>query len=133
MRTVHHFTKAEKKFIYTLALKFVQKYRDMHAEYERDCESDRDNGYRAHYCEHGTNQWTDYDNICGPCEDGRTLAYGSWKYERALSEAKARFIAADDIMRLHRRLAQSNVGFDSPEIRDLLKTALDENAYFGSY
>ena len=25
-----------------------------------------------HYCIHGTNRWTDYDNICGPCEDGYT-------------------------------------------------------------
>lgn len=27
-------------------------------------------GYRAQYCIHGTNQWTDYDNICGYCENG---------------------------------------------------------------
>lgn len=24
---------------------------------------------RPHYCVHGTNQWTDYDNICHYCED----------------------------------------------------------------
>lgn len=26
-------------------------------------------GFRPHYCIHGTNQWTDYDNICGACEN----------------------------------------------------------------
>lgn len=31
------------------------------------------NGHRTRYCIHGTDQWTDYDNICGGCEDGVTL------------------------------------------------------------
>ena len=26
-------------------------------------------GYRPHYCIHGTNLWTDYDNICWGCEE----------------------------------------------------------------
>lgn len=38
--------------------------------WEADCAQDREDGYRPHYCPHGTNLWTDYDNICGPCEDG---------------------------------------------------------------
>lgn len=133
MRTVYHFSKAEKAVIYKMALKIVEQYRDQYAEYERDCESDRERGYRAHYCEHGTNQWTDYDNICGGCEEGLTLAYGPWKYERALSEAKARFVFIDDIMRLHRRIAHNNIGYDSPEIRELLRDAFDEKKYFGQY
>lgn len=29
-------------------------------------------GYRFPACIHGTSLWTDYDNICGPCEDGYT-------------------------------------------------------------
>lgn len=33
----------------------------------------RSHGHRPHYCEHGTDKWTDYDNICGPCENGETL------------------------------------------------------------
>lgn len=40
-------------------------------------------GYAYPYCEHGTSNWTDYDNICGGCEgDNGTL------YERALWEAQ---------------------------------------------
>jgi hypothetical protein len=27
-------------------------------------------GYRYPACIHGTSTWTEYDNICGPCEDG---------------------------------------------------------------
>lgn len=50
-----------------------QALRDAHkmiAEYEDECASYSRQGYRPHYCVHGTNQWTDYDNICGGCEDG---------------------------------------------------------------
>lgn len=32
-----------------------------------------ENGHRPQHCIHGTNQWTDYDNICGGCEDGVTM------------------------------------------------------------
>jgi hypothetical protein len=39
------------------------------AEYERECAEYREQGYGPHYCIHGTNLWTDYDNICGGCED----------------------------------------------------------------
>lgn len=35
-------------------------------------------GYGYPYCPHGSSLWTDYDNICGPCEDGYTV------YQRAL-------------------------------------------------
>lgn len=41
--------------------------------YEEDCAQDRANGHRPHYCIHGTNQWTDYDNICPGCEDSVTV------------------------------------------------------------
>lgn len=27
-------------------------------------------GYAFPHCEHGSSRWTDYDNICGGCEDG---------------------------------------------------------------
>lgn len=38
-------------------------------------------GYRFPECIHGKSYWTDYDNICGGCEDGSTL------YEQALGTA----------------------------------------------
>src|SRR4051812_25868549 len=30
-------------------------------------------GYSFPYCEHGSSLWTDYDNICGGCEDGYSV------------------------------------------------------------
>ncbi|QWT30118.1 hypothetical protein SEA_TUNATARTARE_256 [Streptomyces phage TunaTartare] len=35
-------------------------------------------------CVHGSSAWTDYDNICGPCEDGYSI------YQLAIWEAKER-------------------------------------------
>lgn len=51
----------------------VWDYVGYQAQYEADCAHDREQGHRPHYCIHGTNQWTDYDNICGGCEDGLTV------------------------------------------------------------
>lgn len=61
---------AEFMFCLNLARKFVPQ---MQAEWEEECAEYARQGYRPHYCIHGTNQWTDYDNICGGCEDGVTL------------------------------------------------------------
>lgn len=41
----------------------IKNWNDMADECQRQ-------GYRPQYCIHGTNTWTDYDNICGGCEDG---------------------------------------------------------------
>lgn len=44
-------------------------------EYEAECREwakpkfGAPHGYRPHYCIHGTNDWTDYDNICWGCEE----------------------------------------------------------------
>lgn len=35
-------------------------------------------------CVHGSSAWTDYDNICGPCEDGYSI------YQLAIWEAQER-------------------------------------------
>ncbi len=39
-------------------------------------------GYSYPYCPHGTSNWTDYDNICGRCEDGYSV------YQMAVWSAK---------------------------------------------
>lgn len=39
------------------------------ADYLQECHSLAEDGYRPATCFHGTNLWTDYDNICGPCEE----------------------------------------------------------------
>lgn len=62
-------------------------------EYEAEAREAADAGLRPHYCIHGTNLWTDYDNICGGCEDGEFTQYSTAEqvreYARALAEAEA--------------------------------------------
>lgn len=60
---------------------------DRYEAYLEQCQEDREKGYRPHYCEHGTNQWTDYDNICGHCEDGHHLSDLEYRWELAVSMA----------------------------------------------
>jgi hypothetical protein len=71
-----------------LAVILLNGYRNRFAEYEEECAEYARQGYRPHYCIHGTNQWTDYDNICGGCEDGENY----WSLETfgpiAIREAK---------------------------------------------
>lgn len=68
-----------------LAVSKLAEVRNMYAEhdeYKRECYKE---GFRPQYCVHGTNQWTDYDNICGGCEDGR----GYFDYETEALDAIA--------------------------------------------
>lgn len=65
--------------------------RDEYQRYLDDCERDRADGYRPHYCEHGANLWVDYDVICGPCEDGVSLRDGQTRREVALDQARRRY------------------------------------------
>lgn len=42
-------------------------------------------------CAHGSSAWTDYDNICGPCEDGFSLyQLAIWSAQENVSEARKR-------------------------------------------
>lgn len=49
------------------------RYARFKAEREQEEREAAEQGFRPHYCIHGTNQWVDYDNICYGCEDGQTL------------------------------------------------------------
>lgn len=40
------------------------------ADWRAEAREDARQGFRPHYCIHGMNMWTDYDPICGGCEDG---------------------------------------------------------------
>ena len=39
------------------------------AQYKRDCEADRAQGFRPQYCIHGVNVGVDYDCACWQCEE----------------------------------------------------------------
>lgn len=77
--------------VLALALVIFKSYAAQWAAYESDCESYAKDGYRPHYCFHGVSLWTDYDPMCGPCEDG----YG-WFDPNAY-----RRLALDEAIRAH--------------------------------
>ena len=100
-----------KRLIMFRALQYVKAMKKRAAEYEEACRDWAREGYRPHYCIHGTNQWTDYDNICGPCEEGLTL------YQLAL------YSAHDDVRTFEQRMAlyRAAVDLDAPQVvRDAL-------------
>jgi hypothetical protein len=85
---------AETRHIHRLALEILDSKRRAYREYDDAVNAwyrGPDQTYRFPNCIHGTSNWTDYDNICGACEDG----YGHFDYLRdladSLSEAKHRW------------------------------------------
>lgn len=48
-------------------------YREHKESYAEETAYHAANGHRNSHCVHGTYQWTDYDNICGGCEEGQTM------------------------------------------------------------
>lgn len=98
-----------------IARELITRQRD----YEREVREAAEEGFRPHYCIHGTNLWTDYDPICGPCEDGQFTQYSTPRqvrsYARLLAEGeeaeKARQTKAvtamiDSIIEMHRAKGQ---------------------------
>ncbi len=72
----------------------------LHSEAERLAPQYNASGQRLapHHCEHGTNLWTDYDNICGPCEDGWSMGNGIDRRRYALSIASERTARANKLL-----------------------------------
>lgn len=99
------------KTVLKLAAQLDAKFQKDYADYLEECEQWHREGYRAHYCEHGTNLWTDYDNICGPCEDGLSMSDGLFRMAYAISEAKNRWEKANEIIEFV--TAAKAKGFDS--------------------
>ena len=81
------------KSILKLASKIFKSYEAQWAIYEAQCEAYAKDGFRAHYCFHGVNMWTDYDAICGACEDG----YGYF------DRLEYRKLALGEAIRAHRQ------------------------------
>ena len=85
-------TKVSKEVL-KLALIILNRYRKDWAEYEEACEAAWKEGYRPHYCFHGVNLWTDYDPMCGVCEE-----YGGmWDYKTYAG------FALDEAIRAHKQ------------------------------
>lgn len=75
----------------------LQRLRKVEADYEAAVKdwyengdgrptSEGGRGYTYPECIHGSSRWTDYDNICGGCEDGTSAV------EAAISEARTRWL-----------------------------------------
>jgi hypothetical protein len=73
-----------------LAAKIDARLERDYAGYLEACEQDRREGHRPHYCEHGTDLWTDYDPMCGLCEDGDSSRDPLQRRAWAIIDAKAR-------------------------------------------
>lgn len=76
------------------ALQYVKAYKRRWQEYQEDVDhwyrsgEGKTKGYRYPYCFHGSSLWTDYDNICGPCEDGFNGYNPTIFYRWAVDSAK---------------------------------------------
>ncbi len=81
-------------------------------------------GYRPHYCEHGTNQWVDYDNICGPCEGGVTMGDPTQRMTYALELAHARLKRVAQVEATYKLLRDLNVTITPEQIKALNRAAL---------
>lgn len=95
------------------AMELMHELKAGYEEYLEERESYWKEGYRPHYCEHGTNQWTDYDNICGPCEDGVSMRHPDQRWAAAKAQASAEF---------EQRRAVA-------ELNDAYKQATDDTAF----
>ena len=65
-----------------VALRYLKAAKARRTAWEDECREWAREGFSPAYCEHGTYLWTDYDPICGYCEDGYTV------YDEALWHAK---------------------------------------------
>lgn len=74
----------------TRAEEIATRLFEQQRQYEVDQREAAEDGFRPHYCIHGTNLWTDYDNICGGCEDGTFTQYSTPAEVRAYAHDLAK-------------------------------------------
>lgn len=97
-----------------LAAAIARKLEAGYQDYLDECEQHRREGHRPQHCEHGSSQWTDYDNICGLCEDGWTMSDGVMRRTYALQQAHRRVAKAEQIMEATSTLR--SLGVDVTEV-----------------
>jgi hypothetical protein len=99
-------------FILKLAAKIFAFYGKQWEAYESDCEDWAEQGYRPAHCFHGTNLWTDYDPMCGPCEDGYSWFDPMLYRQLALAEAKAVYAEFDERLSLYIKASTKHAPMD---------------------
>lgn len=111
----------------TLAMALEKRFAAGNSDYLAACEADYANGFRASHCEHGTSQWTDYDNICGGCEEGITMGDGIQRRRRALNEARERIEKANMLMTVAHMMKRGQVEFDVKPYYAMIEACMDVN------
>lgn len=119
-----------------LAMRIERRLWNSHIEYEEAVNYWYTHGegktkrYTYPTCEHGTSRWTDYDNICGPCEDGLFLSNGIHRRRYALSEAKERIEKADRLLITATDMTKERIAFDAKKFYQMVANCLNENVPF---
>lgn len=104
------------KHITKLALHIFNWYAKEWAKYELDCADYAKDGYRPARCFHGTNLWTDYDPICGPCEDGYGWFDRNLFRELAISQAKQAFEEFNERLDFYQKASTLHAPLDQGKI-----------------
>lgn len=104
-------TKAEirKHRVYQLAAKLAAEYYQEYLEYLAACKLYIQEGFTPHYCEHGVNMWTDYDPICGSCEQGLTMGDGVMRRSLALKRARDCYARAEVLIDVQEVLHEAGI------------------------
>jgi hypothetical protein len=95
-----------------LALHIFNWYAKEWEEYAEACEEYNRKGWTPAHCFHGTNLWTDYDPICGPCEDGYGWFDPTLYRQLAISEAKQAFRTMDERLDLYVKATTAGLPMD---------------------
>lgn len=93
------------------------------ADYNEMIEDCREQGFRPQYCIHGTNQWTDYDNICNGCEHGDLPQYMTYSdvLRDTLDDYRRTMVKVEKVSKdLASPMTQLYRMTDSPEASDLV-------------
>lgn len=118
-----------------LAMAIERRLWAAHMDYENDVDEwyrsgeGKTKGYAYPACEHGTSRWTDYDNICGPCEDGIYLSNGVVRRQFALAEAKMRNERLARLNATFEDMRRYGVEFDRAAFGKMMAECLDVNAW----
>lgn len=99
-----------RKGLLLLAHTIDQRLAANYESYLDDCERDRNRKHTPHYCEHGTDQWVAYDNICGGCEDGITNGDPLQRRRLALYLAHQRFDQVNEVTSALVALCRAGLG-----------------------
>jgi hypothetical protein len=81
-----HFYRSAIQRLQAAEAEYDAEVRDWYENGDGRPTSEGGRGYTFPHCIHGSSRWTDYDNICGGCEDG------SGVFELAIGEARTAYI-----------------------------------------